>query len=256
MPAALLVGGHDLGLHTIIDASEGGVFVRHPAPVVPAGTYVALVLPSSTGRPPMTLNGRIARVMPAGSAQPGYGVEWIAPPIDLFDRILELHTARVAPAPRSPAPTPLPQAAAQVQHPLARTDAPPAEPAPPAEVRALVIDHDAVHGRSVVRVLGALGLPAVHESRARGALEVFESRRRHVELVLVDFLLPDLSGEEMIRRLRKEKPSLTIVATTDVLRTANAQRPLLRAGANRVLAKPFAADVLSSTVRGLLPSSS
>lgn len=251
VPAALLVGGHDLGLHTIVDASEGGVFVRHPAPVVPSGTAVALVLSSPTGRPPMTLNGRIARVVQGGD-RPGYGVEWIAPPIDLFDRILALHTARAGLSARTPTHhTPVPDAPGQ-QHPLARTDEP---VVPTGEVlRALVIDHDGTHAKSVARVLGALGLPAAHETRAKSGLELFEAKRRNVVLVLVDFLLPDLSGEELIRRLRKEKPSLVIVATTDVLRTTHAQRPLLHAGANRVLAKPFASEALSDVVRALLPS--
>jgi DNA-binding response OmpR family regulator len=71
--------------------------------------------------------------------------------------------------------------------------------------------------------------------------------------VLVDLLLPDLSGEELIRRLRREKPGLAIIATTGVLRTTSAQRPLLQAGANRVLAKPFASDALTGAVRAILP---
>lgn len=271
VPAALLVGGYDLGLHTIADASESGVFVCHPSPVVPAGTPVALVLPSTTGRPPMTLTGRIAHVRPAGGTRPGYGVEWVSPPIDLLERIIELHTARGGPPARVPPPVqpppPVqgPPPVSQVQHPLARTDdvdggaarrlgTPPPEAClvPPERLRAMVIDHDAVHARSVARVLGAIGLPASHDTRARGALERFESCRQNIVLVLVDLLLPDVSGEELIRTLRRDKPSLKIVATTDVLRTAASQRPLIRAGADRVLPKPFDAASLGTLVRAMV----
>lgn len=271
VPAALLVGGYDLGLHTIVDASESGVFVCHPSPVVPAGTPVALVLPSTTGRPPITLAGRIAHVRPSGGTRPGYGVEWVSPPVDLLERIIELHTARGGPPARVPPPLhPPPQLhtpppVGQVHHPLARTDdveeevarrAGPAAPEPcmipPERLRAMVIDHDAVHARSVARVLGAIGLPASHDTRARGALERFETCRQHVVLVLVDLLLPDVSGEELIRKLRRDKPSLKIVATTDVLRTASSQRPLLRAGADRVLPKPFDAESLGIMVRAMV----
>lgn len=267
MPAALLVGGYDLGLHTIVDASESGVFVCHPSPVVPAGTPVALVLPSTTGRPPITLTGRIAHVRAAGSPRPGYGVEWVSPPVDLLERIIELHTARGGPPTRVPTPPPLhtPPPVTQVHHPLARTDdveaaaarrAGPTSPEscliPPERLRAMVIDHDAIHARSVARVLGAIGLPASHDTRARGALERFETCRQNVVLVLVDLLLPDVSGEELIRKLRRDKPSLKIVATTDVLRTASSQRPLLRAGADRVLPKPFDAESLGNLVRTMV----
>lgn len=249
IPAALLVAGHDLGLHIIVDASESGVFVRHPAPVVPAGTPVALALPSSTGRPPLMIEGRIVRVVPQGSERPGYGVEWNAPSAALFDRIVELHTARAGPAAR-PTPPKRPPLFL-LEHPLARLGEPPPVPA---ELRALVIDHDRAHAQELARALDDIGLPAAHETRAKGAVELFEAKRRHVVLVLVDFLLPDLSGVELIRRLRKDKPSLAIVATTDVLKTVQSQRPLLMAGANRVLSKPISAEALGLAVRELLPA--
>jgi DNA-binding response OmpR family regulator len=75
------------------------------------------------------------------------------------------------------------------------------------------------------------------------------------ELVLLDVNLPDLSGLEVCRRLRRQ---LKLTACPIVLLTAAAQHDDiargLAAGASQYLTKPFSPVRLLSLVENLLPS--
>jgi len=279
VPAAVVVGGHDLGLHTVVDASTTGAFVRHASPVLPVGTEIMLIMPSTTGKSPLRLGAKVARVVAAGVAGSGYGVNFIRPPDDVLVKIAALHEVReqTRDVPRASSGTrDLPDSGAtrDLPHPAPREASatrdlpkPRAPSAPPRaqsgfhplrhldltkDVSALVVDNDAFHGTEVVRALAAMGVVAVLETTAARAMDTFQLRRRTLGLIVVDLLLPDMSGEAMISKLKAEKPGLQIIATTSVLRTVSAQRPLLKAGASRVLTKPVASRELGTAVRELL----
>jgi CheY-like chemotaxis protein len=83
-----------------------------------------------------------------------------------------------------------------------------------------------------------------------------ELAREHVpELILLDLHLPDISGEEVLRRLRAEPRTAAIPV---VVITADATRDTLErlrtAGADAYLTKPLDIDEFLETVERFLPS--
>ena len=74
-------------------------------------------------------------------------------------------------------------------------------------------------------------------------------------LVLLDVMMPRMSGYDVLRQLRAAAPTAELPV---VLISARAHPPVaaasLDAGADAYLTKPFGAEVLAETIRGLLGS--
>jgi two-component system, OmpR family, phosphate regulon response regulator PhoB len=117
----------------------------------------------------------------------------------------------------------------------------------------ILIADDEAHIIELVRV-------TLEDDRVRmveapdGATALLLAAELEPELVLLDVNLPDMSGLEVCRRLRRE-PKLTGVPI--VMLTAAAQQDDitrgLRAGASQYLTKPFSPVRLLSIVEALLP---
>jgi len=113
----------------------------------------------------------------------------------------------------------------------------------------LIIDDDPPMRRLLARVLNGAGHTVHEATNGRAGIELF--RRVQPLLVITDLVMPDMEGIEMIRDLRREAPTIPILAISGggppvYLRAATAL------GATAALAKPFAADELLSTVSDLL----
>jgi PAS domain S-box-containing protein len=112
----------------------------------------------------------------------------------------------------------------------------------------LHIEDNLVGQRLVERILKRL--PEVEFlSSAQGVLGVELARRYRPDLVLLDLHLPDVSGEEVLRRLREDADTRdipVIVVSADTSREV-ADR-MTREGARAFLTKPIDADVLLTVV--------
>jgi CheY-like chemotaxis protein len=116
----------------------------------------------------------------------------------------------------------------------------------------LVIDDDPQMRRLLSRLLSGEG-HAVHEApNGRDGIELF--RRVHPVLVITDLVMPEQEGIETIRELRREAPTIPILAIS-----GDGPSVYLRAatelGASAALEKPFGADELLSVVAKLLDMS-
>ncbi|MDT7650169.1 MAG: hypothetical protein QOI36_1575 [Pseudonocardiales bacterium] len=112
----------------------------------------------------------------------------------------------------------------------------------------LVVDDDfmvaRVHGGYVARIPGCRVIGVAH--RGEEALELVAELRP--DLVLLDIYLPDMSGLDVLRRLRTGAPDdpfvLVITAANDTATVGAA----LQGGALHYLVKPFESDALQKQV--------
>lgn len=74
------------------------------------------------------------------------------------------------------------------------------------------------------------------------------------DAVIVDIIMPNMGGIEIIRELREKNPELPIIAISGGGRTRNFELLEIakRLGANHVLTKPFDVDELRSSVADCL----
>ena len=84
-----------------------------------------------------------------------------------------------------------------------------------------------------------------------GADALYLCRTAEYDLIVLDLMLPGLSGEELLRRLRAERrstPVLVLTAVVDTQRTIH----LLELGADDYLTKPFDLGELLARARALI----
>jgi response regulator of citrate/malate metabolism len=107
-------------------------------------------------------------------------------------------------------------------------------------IRTLVVEDDAlvaeVHASYVERVPGFVLAGVAH--RATEALEILGSRP--VDLVLLDFHLPDVKGLEMLRALRARSRAPVDVIAVTAARDPESIRQAIAQGVTQYLVKPFA----------------
>jgi response regulator of citrate/malate metabolism len=107
-------------------------------------------------------------------------------------------------------------------------------------IRTLVVEDDAlvaeVHASYVERVAGFEVAGVAH--RATEALEILASRP--VDLVLLDFHLPDVKGLDMLRLLRARTAAPVDVIAVTAARDPESIRAAIAQGVSQYLVKPFA----------------
>jgi DNA-binding response OmpR family regulator len=113
----------------------------------------------------------------------------------------------------------------------------------------LLIEDDARIREVVERGLGSRGL--VVTSAPDGPTGLDLARKLEVDLVLLDLMLPGMSGLEVLEELRMAKPRLPVVALT-ALDDTSSKVAGLDAGADDYLTKPFSLDELAARIRARL----
>jgi DNA-binding NarL/FixJ family response regulator len=119
----------------------------------------------------------------------------------------------------------------------------------------LVVDDDRDLRRLVTRLLEPLGY-VVHEASTAGAALSMTARERPV-VVLLDVHLPDMSGYEVLRRLRDEFGDDIAIVFLSGLRTEEFDRTAgMLLGADDYIVKPFARGEFIARVRRAIERSS
>jgi two-component system chemotaxis response regulator CheY len=111
--------------------------------------------------------------------------------------------------------------------------------------KALVVDDSRAVRAILARTLKELGFDVCEAANGREALEVFESERTAVTLVLADWNMPEMNGLEMLKQLRR-RPGLSSLVVVMVTTETELDRVVaaLAAGANEYIMKPFTKDIL------------
>jgi len=130
------------------------------------------------------------------------------------------------------------------------TAPPPAATVAPG-ARVLIVDDDPVMRRLTTRALQNDGYVLTEATNGREALEVM--RRETPDLVILDFVMPELDGLDVLRALRADPatvslPVLMLTSQSD----EGSTRAGFDAGATDYLTKPFSSPQLSARVRACL----
>ena len=114
--------------------------------------------------------------------------------------------------------------------------------------RILIVEDEEKIARFVTLELEHEGYQVEHAADGRTAVDL--ALERDYDLILLDVLLPQLNGMEVLRRVRKHKdvPVIMVTARDAVMDKVAG----LDAGADDYLIKPYDLDELSARIRALL----
>lgn len=119
--------------------------------------------------------------------------------------------------------------------------------------RILVIDDDTSIGNSLKRGLSYEGFAVTLAESGRDGL--MRAREHYPDLVILDWLMPDMEGIEVLEKLRSADNALPIMMLTS-RDTQQDEVKALSKGADDYVAKPISFDILLARVRSLLRRSS
>ncbi|NQU63471.1 MAG: response regulator [SAR324 cluster bacterium] len=113
----------------------------------------------------------------------------------------------------------------------------------------LVVDDDAEFRENLVEILKNAGYEPETAASGKEALEKAATVR--FEIILLDFMMPELNGIEALTELRRISPKSKIVMITAFASIDNAISAIKK-GASEYIAKPFKIEELLMTIRQLL----
>jgi two-component system chemotaxis response regulator CheY len=122
--------------------------------------------------------------------------------------------------------------------------------------RALVVDDSCAMRMILSRTLAQAGFDVQQAANGREALEIMDREGSSIALVLLDWNMPELTGIEVVEKLRAQSAfngvRLVMVTTeTEIEQMARA----LEAGADEYVMKPFTRAAVEDKLRliGVLP---
>lgn len=125
----------------------------------------------------------------------------------------------------------------------------PAQVGPPGRKRILVVDDDPEVRALLIDYLHDKGFEALAVESGETALDRLSSLRPH--LILLDILMPGLSGVETLQRLKALAPDTPVVIISGIGELKTARRTLAL-GATDYVTKPFDFAYLDCVLENLL----
>lgn len=115
----------------------------------------------------------------------------------------------------------------------------------------LAVDDNEDNLLLLIEVLKLLGCSFI--SSKDGQTAILMAQHYQPDLILLDIMLPDLNGLEVVQRLKQDYQTMTIpiVAVTAMARKEDQERIFL-AGCNDYIKKPYIIDELEATIRRYL----
>jgi CheY-like chemotaxis protein len=101
----------------------------------------------------------------------------------------------------------------------------------------LIVDDEELFLRSSARVLEEVGHKVLTARNGMEALEIFAREHKGIDLVLLDLMMPHMSGEETCRQIRRIDAGVKVLLVSGY-RPAEAES-IAQTGADGFLGKPF-----------------
>lgn len=117
--------------------------------------------------------------------------------------------------------------------------------------RVLIIDDEYAVRNVLGLSLSHLGYEVMTASSGLEGVEIYAEERGTFDLVILDILMPGLSGEDVFVRLKKMNPEVRVLLVSG-FSSGDVVARILNDGGRDFIQKPFLIDVLSRKVRGCL----
>ena len=115
----------------------------------------------------------------------------------------------------------------------------------------LVVDDEPVILEIAARLLEKLRYTVLEAKSGKEAVECYMENRHKIDLVILDTVMPGMSGGEVYDQLRKIDPNVKVLLSSGYSRDFQANE-ILKRGCNGFIQKPFNFEELSSHIRAIL----
>jgi PAS domain S-box-containing protein len=121
----------------------------------------------------------------------------------------------------------------------------------PDQVQILVIDDEQIMRDGCSRILSKDGWAVITAENGKQGLEAIRADPEKIDLILLDLMMPGMSGMEVLDQVRNIDPSLLVIVITGYA-TVESAVEAMKKGAYDFIPKPFTPDQLRIVVRRAL----
>lgn len=116
-------------------------------------------------------------------------------------------------------------------------------------MRVLLVEDDILMARTVTQILSASGAVVDHVDNGEEAIDI--GRRYDYDIILLDLILPDIEGFEIVRRMRVSRVETPILIMSGLSRP-QAKVKALGLGADDFMTKPFDKSELLARMQAIV----
>ena len=103
------------------------------------------------------------------------------------------------------------------------------------------------------RMIESLGYAVVAVGKGDEALTLYRKRHDHIDLIILDMIMPHMGGKEVFNRIKEINPKAKVLLSSGYSLNGQAQE-IMAQGCNGFIQKPFDTVELSSKIREILDS--
>ena len=116
----------------------------------------------------------------------------------------------------------------------------------------LVVDDESVMLRTAKILLEKLGYKVFEADNAPLGVEIFNEKYEDIDLVILDYEMPEMSGREVYIQMKKMNPNLKVLLTTGYEEDSTKIINTLAEGVDSYIKKPYSIETLGNSVKDLL----
>jgi len=115
----------------------------------------------------------------------------------------------------------------------------------------LIVDDEEIVMKTVDEILRSLGYETKIATNGREAIDIFRLHHTTINLVLLDMIMPELSGEETFREMKQIDPGVKAIISSGYMQD-HRMDALVELGVIDVMQKPFRKNELAAKVAGAI----
>ncbi len=100
-------------------------------------------------------------------------------------------------------------------------------------------------------ILKSMGYKVLQASCGKEAIEVYQKNREKIDIVILDMIMPGMSGRELYKKLKEVNPGIKVLLSSGYSVDGQAAE-ILKLGCSGFIQKPFNIGVLSNKIRDIL----
>jgi len=115
----------------------------------------------------------------------------------------------------------------------------------------LLVDDEALLRNLASEILTRLGYTVITAAGGPEAMALYETEKERIDLVILDLIMPELSGRECLKRIRNIDPLQKVIIVSGYASNGDAQE-FAKEGARGFVRKPYETKMLLQAVRDVL----
>ena len=116
---------------------------------------------------------------------------------------------------------------------------------------ALIVDDEEIMLDIESFMLQKIGFNTLKASNSVEACRLYEDKKEHIDIVVLDMRMPDENGTDTYKRLKRMNPNIRVLISSGLEKNRDVDE-ILNDGQNGFIKKPFKFDEFTSNVNTIL----